>query len=1126
VEDWIGGTTNGRKYQYVFDAANNMVASFEGTSLTTGHWRTHQFDLLRRQTAEAAPLTTGGGTVTATMAYAYDAASRQTRAEDKWGNFVNTFYDAAGRVSTKQFGTAAATVTYQSDYFYAPDVVGKLDRLASQVNGQVVTAGGPAGGPNVLTMAMGHDGLGRVTAREFKKAGNVVVAGASNTYDDNKAGLVKTTARYGAENVYQNKTTYDYDAHGQIASYTYESFPMNEPMTSPWSSNTVTMTYDANGNSPYATLSAATSTERPYALGATDAATYDAEGNVVKIDPRRITTYNPSKGTYDTFLWWVRKELDYDHRNRLTQVRTYEVRTDTPGQPGAHVSTLRDTVTYEYDAEDKLVARTDARSGYVPNLTDEYGTTDNRTNFIEKEQYVHDGANVWADANGSGEWQRRYVHALGADSLLARQDAAAAGVANPTYWYATDNQGSVTAVVSAADLSVVKALEYQGGSKVSARQSNVYTPARFHDRFEYTGRDADFVTGLQNNRARWLSVAGGRFLSEDSWGFAAGDTNLSRYAGNTWPNATDPSGHIWSWAAMGIGALVGAAVGVAGTVIGAAITGDLDKLTWGKVAGAAVNGAIAGAIVGAVAGALTGDVSGLVLGAAIGAVAGAAGGAAGSITEQLIDKGKVDWDQVGTATAMGFVSGAVGGAIGGAVGRAFAPAIARGASQEAVKQATGMACNMTVRQVAAFTARNAASGAVSGMLTDASMQILVPDEKGFSFRRLIAAGVNGGLGGGAGYLANRAAFKSCFPAGTPLLTPDGAKAIEDFKVGDLVLSRDEWDPAGPVEPKAVEEVFVRHARVMYLTVAGRRIGTTSEHPFYVPGKGWLSAGDLAVGDMLVGHDGQTVRVDAKDAGEWATVYNLRIADWHTYFVGAIEWGFDAWSHNSNGCETFVAAMEKKGVHPKTARKMWNDHGGENMSPQQARQLVEKLATAGHIPPAGVDARRPAVGSRSTIRALKAAGINDIEAKPRVSSGNDTALGNKGERVAMKWLGEQGYEVLGSLKNNSGHGLDIVAKKDGVLYIIDAKTSRTNNGGLSQDQRKLGPVGYAEKQVGLAQDAKGRWREGSTPNGTRDFADTLAPLIEQHKAAGTIQGFRVKIEHSGRGDIRQLPWDQP
>ncbi|MFT3920945.1 MAG: Hint domain-containing protein [Myxococcales bacterium] len=34
---------------------------------------------------------------------------------------------------------------------------------------------------------------------------------------------------------------------------------------------------------------------------------------------------------------------------------------------------------------------------------------------------------------------------------------------------------------------------------------------------------------------------------------------------------------------------------------------------------------------------------------------------------------------------------------------------------------------------------------------------------------------------------------ACFAAGTPILTPEGSKAIEEIKVGDLVLSRDELE---------------------------------------------------------------------------------------------------------------------------------------------------------------------------------------------------------------------------------------------------------------------------------------------------------------------------------------------
>lgn len=140
---------------------------------------------------------------------------------------------------------------------------------------------------------------------------------------------------------------------------------------------------------------------------------------------------------------------------------------------------------------------------------------------------------------------------------------------------------------------------------------------------------------------------------------------------------------------------------------------------------------------------------------------------------------------------------------------------------------------------------------------------------------------------------------ACFTAGTPLRTPDGATPIEQLKPGDLVLARDEYDPTGPVEEKLVEEVFVYESQVLYLTVGGQRIGTTSEHPFYVPERReWIKAGELRPGDMLVGHDGQTLAIQAIEAGEWATVYNLRVQDYHTYFVGCDEWGFSVWAHNA------------------------------------------------------------------------------------------------------------------------------------------------------------------------------------------------------------------------------------
>src|SRR5262249_21512712 len=51
----------------------------------------------------------------------------------------------------------------------------------------------------------------------------------------------------------------------------------------------------------------------------------------------------------------------------------------------------------------------------------------------------------------------------------------------------------------------------------------------------------------------------------------------------------------------------------------------------------------------------------------------------------------------------------------------------------------------------------------------------------------------------------------CFVAGTPVETPEGAKPIEQLVEGDLVLSRDEKNPAGAVKARGGQEAFRRAA---------------------------------------------------------------------------------------------------------------------------------------------------------------------------------------------------------------------------------------------------------------------------------------------------------------------------
>jgi hypothetical protein len=70
-------------------------------------------------------------------------------------------------------------------------------------------------------------------------------------------------------------------------------------------------------------------------------------------------------------------------------------------------------------------------------------------------------------------------------------------------------------------------------------------------------------------------------------------------------------------------------------------------------------------------------------------------------------------------------------------------------------------------------------------------------------------------------------LKACFAAGTKLWTPEGPRAIETLREGDLVLSRDENDPTGAVVARRVEMTFQRLGRILTLQV-GDRLARLSE----------------------------------------------------------------------------------------------------------------------------------------------------------------------------------------------------------------------------------------------------------------------------------------------------------
>jgi hypothetical protein len=69
-------------------------------------------------------------------------------------------------------------------------------------------------------------------------------------------------------------------------------------------------------------------------------------------------------------------------------------------------------------------------------------------------------------------------------------------------------------------------------------------------------------------------------------------------------------------------------------------------------------------------------------------------------------------------------------------------------------------------------------------------------------------------------------------------------------------------------------------------VLGETIRSPGEHPFFVRDKGWVPLHSIVAGDYVYTESSGWLCVEAvEDTGVWETVYNFRIAEWHTYFVG-------------------------------------------------------------------------------------------------------------------------------------------------------------------------------------------------------------------------------------------------
>lgn len=143
----------------------------------------------------------------------------------------------------------------------------------------------------------------------------------------------------------------------------------------------------------------------------------------------------------------------------------------------------------------------------------------------------------------------------------------------------------------------------------------------------------------------------------------------------------------------------------------------------------------------------------------------------------------------------------------------------------------------------------------------------------------------------------------CFPAGTPIITKEGYKNIEDIKVGDYVLSFNH--KTHQTEYKKVKHLFVKTSSMLNkICFNDKMLIATHNHPIYTQ-RGYVAAEDLKYGDyalqsvweannekrILIWSMVESVQSyeqsNSQGCSGSCTVYNFEVEDNNNYFANDI-----------------------------------------------------------------------------------------------------------------------------------------------------------------------------------------------------------------------------------------------
>jgi RHS repeat-associated protein len=485
----VHANPQGKTIQVNYDQNGNSVSEIDESS----HSTSSTFDAMNRIITAKNPLS-------AVISYTYEPGGLLNQTIDPKGQLSGRTYDSLGRATQIGFGATAANPTaYKSTVAFTWDAGNRSTKLVDSVTG---------------TITRTFDGFDRMT-QEVTPQGTVAW-----TYD--AAGRRSTMTVTGEPTL-----TYTYDNADRLTQINQAAGTTNGQVE-----QTIVFTYDkanrrttmilANGISVgYGydnanELTGITYTNKGGTVLGTITYSYDAAGRRIAVGGTLVTTGSaPAAAT-----------LTNNVANELSKFNSDSLSYDADGE-----LTSDGTHTYVWDERNRLVS---ISGGITASFT--YDSFDRRTSKTVGSTttgFVYDGQTFVQELAGTTNAAAvlyNLVAGSGVDEQLLRMPADGAAVYN---------------ILADALGSTVEITDQTGASQATFTYDpygNTTQSGTTDQSQQYSGREND-GTGLYFYRARYYSPKYGRFITEDSMGWASGQTNEYAYVGGNPISSTDPFGH-------------------------------------------------------------------------------------------------------------------------------------------------------------------------------------------------------------------------------------------------------------------------------------------------------------------------------------------------------------------------------------------------------------------------------------------------------------------------------------------------------------------------------------------------------------------------------------------------------